>query len=103
VAWQWVLAGEGSLIGLAAEARSIVGHEGDRGRDDVDDLADGLVDQLDGAAVGAQIVEKFPRPAPLPPGIPSSIAALPASTKRLRHRLIDSVETPWRRAASAIE
>jgi hypothetical protein len=27
---------------------------------------------------------------------------LPASTKRLRHRLIDSVETPWRRAASAI-
>src|SRR2546427_8588020 len=36
---------------------SIVGHEGDRGRDDVDDLAAGLVDQLDGAAVGAQIVE----------------------------------------------
>jgi hypothetical protein len=33
---------------------------------------------------------------------PSSIAALPASTKRLRHRLIDSVETPWRRASSAI-
>ena len=37
--------------------RSIVGHEGDGGRDDVDDLAGGLVDQLDGAAVGAQIVE----------------------------------------------
>jgi glyoxylase-like metal-dependent hydrolase (beta-lactamase superfamily II) len=35
------------------------------------------------------------------PGMPSSIAALPASTNRLRHRLIDSADTPCRRAASA--
>src|SRR6266545_3970688 len=38
---------------------------------------------------------------PALPGMPSSSAALPASTNRLRHRLIDSAETPCRRAASA--
>src|SRR6266540_1349822 len=38
---------------------------------------------------------------PALPGMPSSIAALPASTNRLRHRLIDSADTPCLRAASA--
>src|SRR2546429_8808069 len=64
--------------------------------------SDAVVDVAEAGGLHRKRSTKFPRPAPLPPGIPSSIAALPASTKRLRHRLIDSVETPWRWAASAI-
>ena len=52
-----VVAGERILVGLAAEARPVVGHDRDRRRDDVEDLAGGLVDELELAAIVAQIVD----------------------------------------------
>ena len=57
MAQQGVVAGEGGLVDLAAEARPVVGDDGDRGGNDVDDPAGVLVDQFERAAVGAQVVE----------------------------------------------
>lgn len=57
VTQQRVAAGEGGLVDLAAEARAVIGHDRNWSRDDVDDLAGGLVDEFQLAAVGAQIVE----------------------------------------------
>jgi hypothetical protein len=57
VAQQRVVAGERGLVGLAAEAGVVAGYDRDRCRDDVDDLTGGLVDQLQLAAIGPQVVE----------------------------------------------
>jgi hypothetical protein len=52
VAQQRVVAGEGGLVGLASEAGAIVGDNGDRREEDVDDLAGVLVDQYQAANEG---------------------------------------------------
>ena len=57
VAQQRIVAGERGLVGLAAEARAVVGDDGDRGGDDVDDLAGVLVDQFEFATVDPQVVQ----------------------------------------------
>lgn len=54
---QRIVASEGGLVGLAAEAGTVVGHDRDRRRDNVDDFAGGLVDQLQFAAVVTQVVK----------------------------------------------
>ncbi len=58
MAQQRVVARKRSLSGLAAKARPVVGHHLDQCQHDVDDLSGGLVDQLDGAAVGAQVIQR---------------------------------------------
>jgi hypothetical protein len=45
------------LVGLAAKARAVVGDDGDRSGDDVDDLAGVLVDQFEFATVVSQVVQ----------------------------------------------
>jgi hypothetical protein len=46
-----------TLKGLATEAGAVVGHDGDRGRDDVDDLACGLVGEFELTAVLSEVVD----------------------------------------------
>src|SRR6266508_3442935 len=57
VAQQRLIAGERRLAGLAAKARAVVGDDGDRSGDDVDDLAGVLVDQFAFATVVPQVVQ----------------------------------------------
>jgi hypothetical protein len=54
---QRLIAGERRLVGLAAKARAVVGDDGDRSGDDVDDLAGVLVDQFEFATVVSQVVQ----------------------------------------------
>jgi hypothetical protein len=58
VAQQRLIGGERRLVGLAAKARAVVGDDGDRSGDDVDDLAGVLVDQF----AFATVVLKSSRP-----------------------------------------
>jgi len=57
VAQQRLIAGERRLVGLAAKARAVVGDDGDRSGDDVDDLAGVLIDQFEFATVVSQVVQ----------------------------------------------
>src|SRR6266540_1648112 len=57
VAQQRLIAGERRLVGLAAKARAVVGDDGDRSGDDVDELAGVLVDQFAFATVVPQVVQ----------------------------------------------